>query len=196
MDLSLNFAGSSSSSFSSRPGSSSPPVQYSQPAGSTPNSSCRIPRIHTGAVIWYSGTPILFPARSFGSDSGLGRDEDARVAEEARGKHRDGDEGWLLPHERNAIRRERHLRRVELAVAQHPEEGLLDVEVLIHEVDALGTHAAVGERARAVVVPAREGKLELGHRIPRSLTRAAPGVQTVTGSVSSSGNRPCLAPSL
>jgi len=35
--------------------------------GSTPYSSCRIPRIHTGAVIWNSGTPILLPARSFGS---------------------------------------------------------------------------------------------------------------------------------
>ena len=100
------------------------------------------------------------------ADAAFRRDENARVAEEARGEHRDRDEGGLLPHERNAVRGERHLRRVELAVAQHPEEGLLDEEVLVDEVDALGPHAAVGERARAIVVPAGEGKLELGHRIP------------------------------
>jgi len=35
---------------------------------------------------------------------------------------------------RNAIRGERHFRRVELAVAQHPEKRLLDEELVIDEV--------------------------------------------------------------
>ena len=30
-------------------------------------SSDRMPRIHTGAVIWYSGLPTFLPTRSFGS---------------------------------------------------------------------------------------------------------------------------------
>ena len=32
----------------------------------TPWSSDRMPRIHTGAVIWYSGTPMRLPFRSSG----------------------------------------------------------------------------------------------------------------------------------
>jgi len=82
------------------------------------------------------------------------------------GKHRDGDERRVLAHQRHAIRGHRHLRDIELAVAQHAEEGLFDEEVVVDEVDALGTHAAVGERARAVVVPAGERKLKLGQREP------------------------------
>src|SRR4030042_2957325 len=53
--------------FSSRPGCSSPPIQYSTEVGATPYSSERIPRIHTSAVSWYSGLPTRLPIRSFGS---------------------------------------------------------------------------------------------------------------------------------
>ena len=59
--------GRASPTFSSRPGSSSPPVRYSTLAGSTPYSSCRMPRCQTGAVSWYSGTPMRLPIRSLGS---------------------------------------------------------------------------------------------------------------------------------
>src|SRR5467141_3253757 len=97
------------------------------------------------------------------ADAALRGDENARVPEKARWKNGDGDEGGVLTHERHAIRGQRHLRRVELAVAQHPEKRLLDEEFVIDEVDALGTHAAVGERSSTVVVPAGEGELESGH---------------------------------
>ncbi len=92
MGFSLNFSGRSSPSFSSRPGSSSPPVQYSQPAGSTPYSSCRMPRIHTGAVIWYSGTPILRPASSFGSRMPLFAETKMHECR----KKRDGNTGMAI----------------------------------------------------------------------------------------------------
>jgi hypothetical protein len=71
MRRTLNSGGKSSAIFSSRPGCSSPPVQYSTAAGATPYSSERIPRIHTGAVIWYSGLPTRLPIRSFGSRTPL-----------------------------------------------------------------------------------------------------------------------------
>ncbi len=154
-----------SGTFSSRPGSSSPPVKYSTLVGSTPYSSCRMPRIHTGAVSWYSGTPMRLPARSLRlADAALRRDEDAVVAEEARGKHRNGDEGRVLARQRHRIGGQRHLRRVELAVAQHAEERLLDRQLEDVEIDALGRDAAVGERADAVVVPAGKGQAQLRHR--------------------------------
>ena len=67
----LNSAGKSRAIFSSRPGSSSPPVQYSTVVGATPYSSERIPRIHTCAVNLYSGLPTRLPIRSFGSRTPL-----------------------------------------------------------------------------------------------------------------------------
>src|SRR6266705_3438547 len=135
------------------------------------------------------------------TDAALRGYENARVPEKARWKNGDGDEGGVLTHERHAIRGQRHLRRVELAVAQHPEKRLLDEEFVIDEVDALGVHAAVGERASAVVVPAGEGELESGHGISHPLLgkegrRGNFLLYTVTGSVSSAGKRPCFAPSL
>ena len=44
------FGGRSILSFSLRPGSSSPPMRYLTESTGTPYSSCRMPRIHTGAV--------------------------------------------------------------------------------------------------------------------------------------------------
>jgi hypothetical protein len=63
------------------------------------------------------------------------------MAEEARGKHRDRDEVLLLLEERHRVRRERHLRDVELLVPQHAEEGLLDRHVEVRELDAVGLDA-------------------------------------------------------
>src|SRR6185295_413994 len=48
-------------------------------------------------------------------------------------------------------------------MAQHAKERLLDVQVDQAEVDAVGLHAAVGERARTVVLPARERHAKSGH---------------------------------
>src|SRR5689334_8106298 len=89
---------------------------------------------------------------------------DARVAEEARREHRDRDEMPLVLEERDRVRRQRHLRHVELAVPQHAKEGLLDGHVEVREVDAVGLDAALEQAARAVVVPATEGEPEPGHQ--------------------------------
>src|SRR5882672_3871970 len=126
-----------------------------------------MPRIHTGAVLRLA-------------NAALRRHENARVPEKARRERRDGDKAGLVPHERNAIRGERHFRRVELAVAQHPEKRLLNEELVIDEVDTLGAHASIRERTGPVVIPAGEGELESGHRISHPLLgkegwRGAPG---------------------
>jgi len=65
---------------------------------------------------------------------------------------RDGRIALALRH---AVRRKRHLRDVELAMARLPEERLLDLERLIDEVDPVRRDPSVHECARAVVVPAR-----------------------------------------
>ncbi len=164
MRVTRNFAGSSSFSFSSRPGSSSPPVKYSTLAGSTPYSSCRMPRIHTGAVIWYSGVAIALADEVLRlADPALRGHEDARLPEAARREHRNGDERRIVARDRHRVRRQRHLGDVEFAVPQHPEERLLDVQVEVVEIDAVGTHGSVRERAGPVVVPAGQGQLQSWH---------------------------------
>src|SRR6266571_1582233 len=90
------------------------------------------------------------------ADAALRAHENARVPEEARRESRDRDERRVLTIQRGNIGRERHLRAVELAVAHHAEESLLDRLREIDEVDAFRTNAAVAERARAIVVPAGE----------------------------------------
>src|SRR5262245_38930576 len=62
----LIWGGRSSFSFSTRPGSSSPPEKCCTSVTFTPKSSERMPRIHTGAVIWYSGAATRLPFRSSG----------------------------------------------------------------------------------------------------------------------------------
>ena len=76
-------------------------------------------------------------------------------------KKRDGNTGMAMNGGRSraseaAYEESDISRAVELAVAQHAEEGLFHRLVEVHELDAVGLHAAVGERARAVVVPAGE----------------------------------------
>src|SRR5262249_11268929 len=52
--LQFDSAGSSSLTRASRPGSSSPPLRHFTSAARTPYWSCRMPLIHTAAVIAYS----------------------------------------------------------------------------------------------------------------------------------------------
>ena len=121
----------------------------------------RMPRIQTAAVIWYSGVPTLLPARSRRlADPARRVDVDARVPEEARREHRDGDERPVGREQRHHVGRQRHLRGVELAVPQHPEERLLDRQVQVVEVDAVGLDAPLEQRAGPVVVPARQRQSE------------------------------------
>src|SRR4051812_15709309 len=97
------------------------------------------------------------------ADAALRRNEDARVAERARREDRDGDERRLIRVERLHVRGERHLGGIELLEARLAPERLLDLERQVDEVDAFHAHAAVGERARAVVGPAGEGEAKSLH---------------------------------
>src|ERR1700733_14838683 len=63
----IQFAGRSIFCFSTRPGSSSPPVRYCAADMSMPYSSWRMPFIQTMAVSCHSGLPMRLPTRSFGS---------------------------------------------------------------------------------------------------------------------------------
>lgn len=77
---------------------------------------------------------------------------------------RDGDERRILARQRHHVGGQRHLRRVELAVAQHAKEGILDRLREEHQVDAVGPHQAGGQRRYAIVVPAGEREAKLAHR--------------------------------
>ena len=96
-------------------------------------------------------------------DAGGGVHVDARMPEEPRQENRDRHERRIVGEERHDIRGQRHLRDLELAVAQHAEEGLFHGQVQAGEVDAVGPHAAVEERAGTVVAPAREGQRQSRH---------------------------------
>ena len=62
--------------------------------GSTSNSCRRMPRAHSAAVCWYSGTPTRLPSRSAGGlDAGVLADQDAGVEELPGGKDREPDPG-------------------------------------------------------------------------------------------------------
>ena len=91
---------------------------------------------------------------------------DGGVSEHARGKDRDRDERWIGREERHYVRGEGHLGGVELPMPQHAEERLLDRQVQIPQVDAVGLDAALGQRPGPVVVPAPERQAEFGHFDP------------------------------
>src|SRR5882762_6728693 len=116
-----------------------------------------MPRIQTGAVIWYSGAATRLPLRSSGLRMPL-------FAETKMHEWRkDRDERRLVGVEGLHVRGERHLRGVELLEARLAPERFLDLERQVDEVDAFHAHAAVGERARAVVGPAGEGDAQSLH---------------------------------
>src|ERR1044071_10252234 len=84
--------GRSSFSFSTRPGSSSPPEKCCTSVTFTPKASDRMPRIHTGAVIWYSGAATRLPFRS----SGLRMPLFAETKMHEWRKDRDGNTGMAM----------------------------------------------------------------------------------------------------
>ena len=97
-------------------------------------------------------------------DARLAVDGDEAVAKRARGKDRDGDERALLVGEALDEFRARKLGDVELLAARHPVEDrprLIDGDEI--EIDAVDLDLAGVERLHAVVEPARERKLQLGH---------------------------------
>src|SRR5262245_66237001 len=59
---------------------------------------------------------------------------------------------------------ERKLGDLELLFVEHALEGLARTQNLDIEVDALRLHAPVDQRTGAIVVPAGERELEIGHK--------------------------------
>ena len=104
-------------------------------------------------------------------DAGAFAHIDAGVAEDFRQRDRHRHERALPAALERRIGRKRQLGDVELLPVQHALEGLARAKNLDVEIDALGLHPAVDQRAGAVVVPAGERELEVRHRssLPRVL---------------------------
>src|SRR5262245_61951742 len=101
--------------------------------------------------------------------AGLAVDGNETVAKRPRRKNRNGDERALLAGEALHELRARKFGDVEFLAARHPVEDrswLIDGDEI--EVDALDFDLAGIERLHAVVEPARERKLQLGHFVCRS----------------------------
>src|SRR6266478_3884551 len=97
-------------------------------------------------------------------DAGLAVNGDEAVAKRPRRKHRNGDERALLAGKALHEFRARKLGDIEFLAARHPVEDrsrLVDGDEI--EVDAFGLDLAGVKRLHAVVEPARERKLQLGH---------------------------------
>src|SRR5262249_34069771 len=98
-------------------------------------------------------------------DGRVGADIEPRVAKHPRGKHRDRGEARVALRAQDRVGRQRHFRRVELAVIEHAPEGLARPQRDEGEIDAFRLDPAVDQRLGAVVAPARDGELDPGHSL-------------------------------
>src|SRR5215813_2107047 len=101
---------------------------------------------------------------------------DAGVAEDLRERDRHRHERAIAARLQRRVGRERELGDLELLFVQHALEALARPQHLDIEIDAVGLHAPVHQRAGAVIVPAGERELEIGHwglyyRIPVCSTK-------------------------
>src|SRR5215831_928544 len=129
-----------------------------------------MPRAHTAAVIWYSGTPTRLPRRSFrAADARALVDEDARLPEKARRKNRDRDEVVGAPPAAHYIPAQRELRGVELPVLSHAPEDLLHAQHDIGQVDALCPDPTVAERLRPIIVARSQGQSQHAHLFQKNI---------------------------
>ena len=103
------------------------------------------------------------------ADAGLGVDEDKAVAEAPVQKHRDRGQR-LAAVARHVIAADIDLADVELGLARHAPVALARAHAgQHHELDAVGLHGAVAERAHNLVVAAGDGQSQLRHyKIPPS----------------------------
>src|SRR5262249_12252625 len=129
-----------------------------------------MPRAHTAAVIWYSGTPTRLPRRSFrAADARALVDEDARLPKEARRKNRERDEVVGTPPAAHYIPAQRELRGVELPVLSHAPEDLLHAQHDVGQVDALGPNPTVAERLRPIIVARSQGQTQHAHLLEKNI---------------------------
>src|SRR5262249_6314533 len=103
-------------------------------------------------------------------DARVGADVHARMTEDARDERRNGDVGRGAGRYRAQVARERELRDVELVKLEGAVEGLLRVERQVGDGAAVDLDAAIPDRARAVVIAARDrdGYLDHGSSFVRS----------------------------
>ena len=108
------------------------------------------------------GLADLFADQIFGlADAAVAIHENAGMAKGAGRKNGNGYERRVIGKKGHHVGGKRHFRGVEFAVAQHAEEGFLDRESQIVEVDAVDGDAAVDERAGAIIVPAGESEWDV-----------------------------------
>jgi hypothetical protein len=88
---------------------------------------------------------------------------DRRVAELARGEHRNGNDPVLSAGFGDGPGGQGHLGGVELEVPQHPPEGFLRRQRQIDEIDPLGLDPAFAQRIGPIVRLARQGQFKLLH---------------------------------
>src|SRR5262249_28272364 len=95
----------------------------------------------------------------------VGVDEETAVAEYARGKRGDRNEGRLAgAHQRDVVR-QRHFRDFELVELQHAPKNIGRLRGDVIELDALGLDRSVAQGQRAVVGAARKCQTQLAHRL-------------------------------
>ncbi|TMH66579.1 MAG: hypothetical protein E6H57_13300 [Betaproteobacteria bacterium] len=98
-------------------------------------------------------------------DAAIGANVDARVPEQTGNKSGDRDIVILAARDLQRVAGERKLADVELAVLERAMEGFFRLDRGGDHLAALDADAPVEERARAVVIAARQAEGELRHRV-------------------------------
>src|SRR5215472_15662336 len=131
-----------------------------------------MPRAHTAAVIWYSGTPTRLPRRS----SGLWTPEPSWTKMHDCRKKRDGKTGIATRSSaprprRTTLTAQRELRGIELPVLSHAPEDLLHAQHDVSQVDALCPDPTVAERLRSIIVARSKHQAQHTHLQARIIAR-------------------------
>src|SRR5215467_1432680 len=129
-----------------------------------------MPRAHTAAVIWYSGTPTRLPRRS----SGLRTPEPSWTKMHDCRKKRDGKTGIATRSSaprprRTTLTAQRELRGIELPVLSHAPEDLLHAQHDVSQVDALCPDTTVAERFRPIIVARSQGQSQHAHLFQKNI---------------------------
>ena len=96
-------------------------------------------------------------------DTGVGAHVDSRMAKDPGRKDRNRDEAGIAFRAQDRIGRERHFRRIELAVVEHAPESLTWAQRKECQIYALGLHPAVDKRLGTIIAAAGQRQFELAH---------------------------------
>ena len=97
-------------------------------------------------------------------DAGAAAHVDAGMTEHFGERDRHRHERAIAAAFERRVGGKRKLGDLKLLVVEHALERLTRTQDLDVEIDALRLHAPVDQRPRAIVIPAGEGELEIGHR--------------------------------